>query len=55
MEIVQALNPGQPPLPDWVYNGAILGVQGQMTIESLFTLRMLLAVDPFFISYRFQK
>ena len=28
MEIVQALNPGQPPLPDWVYNGAILGVQG---------------------------
>ena len=28
MEIVQSLNPGQPPLPDWVYNGAILGVQG---------------------------
>jgi len=28
MEIVQALNPGQPELPDWVYNGAILGVQG---------------------------
>merc|ERR1711971_608283 len=25
---VQALNPGQPELPDWVYNGAILGVQG---------------------------
>ena len=24
----QALNPGQPELPDWVYNGAILGVQG---------------------------
>ena len=28
MEVVQALNPGQPELPDWVYNGAILGVQG---------------------------
>ena len=28
MEIVQTLNPGQPPLPDWVFNGAILGVQG---------------------------
>ena len=28
MEIVQAINPGAPPLPDWVYNGAILGVQG---------------------------
>ena len=25
MEIVETLNPGQPPLPDWVYNGAILG------------------------------
>ena len=24
----QALNPGQPELPDWVYSGAILGVQG---------------------------
>ena len=22
------MNPGQPELPDWVYNGAILGVQG---------------------------
>lgn len=28
MEIIQILNPGQPALPDWVYNGAILGVQG---------------------------
>ena len=28
MEIVETLNPGQPALPDWVYNGAILGVQG---------------------------
>lgn len=28
MEIVQMINPGQPELPDWVYNGAILGVQG---------------------------
>ena len=28
MEIIQTLNPGQPALPDWVYNGAILGVQG---------------------------
>ena len=28
MEIVETLNPGQPPLPNWVYNGAILGVQG---------------------------
>ena len=25
MEIVETLNPGQPPLPEWVYNGAILG------------------------------
>ena len=22
------MNPGQPELPEWVYNGAILGVQG---------------------------
>ena len=28
LELVQVLNPGQPPLPEWVYNGAILGVQG---------------------------
>jgi len=28
LEIVQTLNPGQPELPEWVYNGAILGVQG---------------------------
>ena len=28
MEIVQKINPGQPELPDWVYDGAILGVQG---------------------------
>ena len=28
MEIVQKINPGQPELPDWIYNGAILGVQG---------------------------
>ena len=28
MEIVQKINPGQPELPDWVYNGAIIGVQG---------------------------
>ncbi len=31
MEIVQSINPGQPELPDWVYNGAILGVQGGTT------------------------
>ncbi|TRY69177.1 hypothetical protein TCAL_05612 [Tigriopus californicus] len=28
MDIVQELNPGQPPLPDWIHDGAILGVQG---------------------------
>ena len=28
MKTVQSINPGQPELPDWVYNGAILGVQG---------------------------
>lgn len=28
MEVVQSINPGQPELPEWVYNGAILGVQG---------------------------
>ena len=27
MELVMMVNPGQPELPDWVYNGAILGVQ----------------------------
>jgi len=28
LEVVQAINPGQPPLPDWIHDGAILGVQG---------------------------
>ena len=28
METVQKINPGQPELPEWVYNGAIIGVQG---------------------------
>ena len=28
LDIVTSLNPGQPELPEWVYNGAILGVQG---------------------------
>ena len=28
MDVVRYINPGQPPLPEWVYNGAILGVQG---------------------------
>ena len=28
MEIVQAINPGQTPIPEWVHQGAILGVQG---------------------------
>ena len=28
METAKKINPGQPELPDWVYNGAILGVQG---------------------------
>ena len=28
MEIVQAVNPGMPVLPDWVHQGAIMGVQG---------------------------
>ena len=28
MEIVQEINPGQPPLPEWVHQGAIMGVQG---------------------------
>lgn len=28
MQIAQKINPGQPELPEWTYNGAILGVQG---------------------------
>ena len=28
MEIVQAINPGQTAVPEWVHQGAILGVQG---------------------------
>ena len=28
MKTVQKINPGQPELPEWVYNGAIIGVQG---------------------------
>ena len=28
MEIVQKINPGQPLLPDWIYNGVVIGVQG---------------------------
>ena len=28
MEIVQDINPGAPELPEWVYNGAIMGVRG---------------------------
>lgn len=28
LDLVAAINPGQPELPEWVYNGAILGVQG---------------------------
>ena len=28
MKTVQKINPGQPEMPDWIYNGAILGVQG---------------------------
>ena len=28
MEIVQTINPGQTPIPEWVHQGAILGVQG---------------------------
>ena len=28
METVQAINPGMPALPDWVHQGAIMGVQG---------------------------
>ena len=28
LEIVQAINPGMPVLPDWVHEGAIMGVQG---------------------------
>ena len=28
MEIVKAVNPGMPMLPDWVHQGAIMGVQG---------------------------
>ena len=27
MEVVRAISPGQPEMPNWVYNGAILGVQ----------------------------
>ena len=36
MELVQAINPGQPELPEWVYNGAILGVQVGCLSFSLF-------------------
>lgn len=28
MSVVQKINPRQPELPEWVYGGAILGVQG---------------------------
>ena len=28
MKTVQKVNPGQPELPEWVYNGAMIGVQG---------------------------
>ncbi len=28
LEIVQTINPGAPLLPDWVHQGAILGLQG---------------------------
>ena len=28
MEVVQAINPGQSLIPEWVHQGAILGVQG---------------------------
>ena len=28
MEVVQAINPGQSQIPEWVHQGAILGVQG---------------------------
>ena len=28
MKTVQKINPGQPEMPEWIYNGAILGVQG---------------------------
>ena len=28
VSLLQAINPGQPLLPDWVHNGAIIGVQG---------------------------
>ncbi len=28
LEIVQSVNPGQPPIPGWVQEGAIIGVQG---------------------------
>jgi hypothetical protein len=24
----EAINPGQPALPDWVHQGAIIGIQG---------------------------
>ena len=28
IKTVQKINPGQPEMPEWIYNGAILGVQG---------------------------
>ena len=28
MEIVQTINPGQSLVPEWVHQGAIIGVQG---------------------------
>ena len=36
MKTVQKINPGQPEMPEWIYNGAILGVQGG-TVKSRFS------------------
>ena len=36
MKTVQKINPGQPEMPEWIYNGAILGVQGGNFCKKVF-------------------
>ena len=33
--VVRKINPSQPELPEWVYNGAILGVQGRVRCKTM--------------------
>ena len=44
MKTVQKINPGQPELPDWIYNGVVIGVQGG-TERMLDVLQMALDND----------